>query len=287
MPTVSRIESQGSVKFPCQYVARPRLSHGFSSLYISSPGAFNVKSTLKADDNKSATHHVEASHDTKLVINSLNLAPADVDFLTGERCLQLNNNVQDPTVYIEFGQQFVTPPKVAVFFNLLCIDRPPNIGSWQSGETRHMNIGSRQPHRVCRISAIASQVNEKGFHLTIESSAETIFGSAQACWVAYPADREHIFSTSVDLILTQTHTSGNLRYNKNIAFGSDVAFWKIPSVFVALHMLEFKWGTHLSVNAFVDKVTMDSLMCRVETVETDSTSDNHLRAVGVTLIAVN
>jgi len=324
MPTVSRIKCgplkyqpfggsdnyESTLKFPFRHVASPRLTHGFSSLFVTilpewsladtdNPWSRNnqlaplyqitcprtrnlqqidnhhksyVQSTVKEIKNDSAVYRVETSPDIALdmvVINSLNLAPSDVDFLTGEARLALTGYNAAPSVPIEFEPPFVTPPKVVVFFNLL-----PISSQLQASATYH-------------ISATASRIDAKGFLLTIESSAEPIVGSAQACWIAYPADREHIFSTSLNmsnlsssLNMPDISSTQMVRYNKAIPFASDVAFWKIPSVFVALHTLHFRWNAHLSINVHVERVTMSDLMCLVE-------SDKYLYSVGVTIIAVN
>jgi hypothetical protein len=217
----------------------------------------------------SAVYRVSAEGNTTLfraVVNSLNIAPADVDFVTGENCLDLTEDDRAPSVYITFTRKFITPPNVLVFFSLLDI---------------HCERQAR-----CRISTTASNIDNESFCLTIQSST-TILGRIQAYSIAYPADREHIFSISLNLMdLPRAKPTADVTHHQMIDFSSRVPFWTVPSVFVALNMLDFDCSRapNLFVNAYVDKATaiQSSLTCCVE-----AGSGNLLHSIGVTIIAVD
>ena len=288
MPIVGRFDTKSvnnssksttskSVEFPCQYIAPPRLPHGFSCLDVGTVQRdICARATITDIQNGSAVYRVTTWNNTILenaIVSSLNLAPADVDFLTGEHCLTSTDHVpplQAASVRINFERRFITCPKVVVFFNLLDIAYPYH--------------GQPHPNARVRLSITASEIDPGGFSLTFEWSDATILRRCQACWIAYPADREHIISASVNIINLPRALPERpqVKYNQAIYFSNDVAFWKIPNVFVALNMLEFDWKERLRINAYVDGVTMSGLTCHVET-----EADNCLRCVGATVIAVN
>lgn len=71
--------------------------------------------------NESVIYRVSAEGNTILVravANSLNLAPADVDFVAGEYYLDLTEDGRVPSVYIPFTQKSIIPPNVLAFFSL-------------------------------------------------------------------------------------------------------------------------------------------------------------------------
>jgi len=274
--SVDNSTTSKSVEF-CKYITPPRLSHGFSYLdFDIVQRDICAEATITDIQNDSAVYRVTTWNNTILeraIVSSLNLAPADVDFLTGEHCLTSRDHdppLQAASVRINFERRFITCPKVVVFFNLLDIAYPYQ--------------GQTHPSVRVRLSTTASEIDPGGFSLTFERSDTTILRRCQACWIAYPADREHIISASINMIDLPRASSERpqVRYDQAIYFSSGVAFWKIPSVFVALNMLEFDWKERLRVDAFVDGVTMSGLTCHVET-----KADNCLRCVGATIIAVN
>ncbi|KAF8803295.1 hypothetical protein BYT27DRAFT_7214841 [Phlegmacium glaucopus] len=291
MPTVSRFDTKGvrstesdghggatysekTIRFPCHHVASPRLPYGLSCISIKPRSSdvdgdvhIYVNPTVKNIQNDSAVYRVSAEGNTTLVravVNSLNLAPADVDFVTGEHYFDLKEGGALSDVYITFTRKFITPPNVLVFFGLLDI---------------HCQRQAR-----CRISTTSSEIDRERFRLTAQSSS-TVHGRIQAYWIAYPADREHIFSISLNMMdLPRPKATADVTHHQMIDFSSRAPFWTVPSVFVALNMLDFDCTPNLFVNAYVDKVkaTRSSLTCCVE-----AGSGNLLHSVGITIIAVN
>ncbi|KAI0246919.1 hypothetical protein BJV78DRAFT_1285955 [Lactifluus subvellereus] len=211
MPTVNRLdakdvrftESDGhggatcekTVNFPYRHVAPPRLPDGLSCLSIKPRNPYDrekvhiqLNSTVRNIQNKSAVYRVSAEGNTTLVravVNSLNLAPADVDFVTGEHCLDLTEDDRSPSVYITFTRKFITLPNARY-----------------------------------RIGTTASDIDKESFRLTIQSS--TILGRIWAYWIAYPADREHIFSISLNMI--RAIPTAGVTHHQMIDFSSRVPF---------------------------------------------------------------
>jgi hypothetical protein len=193
------------------------------------------------------------------VDNIFVLTPGDLDFLTGEHMRKSN---EPSSVRVDFERRFVTPPKVVVFLNYIDLDKNRN---W-------------------RLNVRASGVDVSGFTLHVETWGDTIMYAVQACWIAYPEDREHIFSASVNTMDLQVGAVTKPQFqqsNRDIMFGT-VEFWKNPSVFVALNFLDVDCNANLRVNAYVDGVSRTGLVCHI-----DSWSDTVLYAAGVSIIAFN
>jgi len=134
----------------------------------------HVKSTIQFFTKDWANCRFIAWENGKLfrgIADVLALAPGDLDFLTGEHMRLVWKGGNAPaSVRINFERPFVTPPKVVVFLNRLEIDY----------------------HHNWRVVTTASNVDVNGFTLNIETWPDTILHCAQACWIAYPEDREHI-----------------------------------------------------------------------------------------------
>ncbi|KAG6377579.1 hypothetical protein JVT61DRAFT_15397 [Boletus reticuloceps] len=252
-------DTRTTVCFPRQLVARPRLSHGIRALDVDKNANIRIRSTLPYFTNTWVDCHVETWCDTTLywgIDDIFVLTPADLDFLTGEHMRESHN---PSTVRINFERPFVTPPKVVVFLNLIDLD---NNYSW-------------------RLSVSASNIDRSGFTLHIETWGDTILYYARACWIAYPEDREHIFSTSVNTMDLNpgSVTKPQPKHSRDITFDT-VGFWKNPSVFVALNFLDVDCKANLRINSYVDGVTKTGLACHI-----DSWDDTVLYAAGVSIIA--
>lgn len=276
MSTVSQFDTQSirlrnkpqhdtfiQVSFQRPFVAPPRLPHGIRQLDISSDAEIRVKSTINDITEASAVCHIDSWHDSTLysgAVNSLNLAPANLEFQNGEHTRSLTANPQDPaSTRINFERPFVTPPKVVVFFNLIDLDKGRN---W-------------------RLKTSATGIDEKGFTLNIETWDDTILNAAGVGWIAYPEDRTHIFSTSVDTAEVRSWKTPQTQTSKAISFG-DVEFWKNPNVFVALNKFDLGRGHNFRLTAFVDHVTQQGLTWHL-----DSWDDTVLYSAGASILAVN
>jgi hypothetical protein len=155
------------VNFPRPFVASPRLLHGIRQFDEDKSAPIRVRVTIENITEASGVYHVTSWADTTLysgIVQSLNLAPAKLEFLTGER---IRNLVADPnfpaSTRINFERSFVTPPKV-VFFNLIDLDHSKN---W-------------------RLTTTATDIDKNGFTLNIGGIVELAKD--------YRIEREYCFS---------------------------------------------------------------------------------------------
>jgi hypothetical protein len=175
----------------------------------------------------------------------------------------MRNLLADPndpvSVRVSFERPFATPPKVVVFLNYIDLDKRH---SW-------------------RLKTTATNIDANGFTLNIETWADTILYAAQACWIAYPEDRGHIFSTSVNTMDVRPWHAPQLRQSKAIAFNR-VEFWKNPSVFMALNFFDIDCRANFRINAYVDDVSKTGLVWHI-----DSWADSIIYSAGASIIAFN
>ena len=264
MPSIHTFDiPRSTLIFPRPFVDRPRLVHGFRELDVGNNANIRVTSRLQNVTRTSADCHVASSGDTTLnsaAVDVFALAPGDLDFLTGEHTRNPWINPNDPaSARINFERRFVTPPKVVVFFNYIDLDT----------------------NRAWRLKTTATDIDPEGFTLNIETWSDTIFYAARVGWIAYPEDREHIFSTSVNTMDVRPWYQPQPTQSREIGFNA-VEFWKKPSVFIALNYLDIDCRANLRVNAYVDNVNTNGLVWRI-----DSWDDTILYAAGATIIAFN
>ncbi|KAG9313600.1 hypothetical protein JVU11DRAFT_5930 [Chiua virens] len=105
--------------------------------------------------------------------------------------------------------------------------------------------------RDWRLNVSASDIDTSGFTLHIETWGNTLLHGVTACWIAYPEDRPHIFSTSVNTMEIRPVTQPQHQQSKQITF-DPATFWTTPSVFVALNYLNVDCTRNLRVKAYVD-----------------------------------
>ncbi len=256
-------DSETTVNFPRPFVACPRLPHGIRYLDMDKNSPILVMSEIPFFTKDWAKCHFTAWAGSTLyggIGDVFALAPGDLDFLTGEYMRYLWKDSHAPSsVRIDFERPFVTPPKVVVFFNRIEFDKNHN---W-------------------RVITSASDIDVNGFTLNIETWSDTILHCAQTCWIAYPEDCEHIFSTSVSTMDIRPWNEPQLQHSKEIPFTS-VEFLKKPSVFVALNYLDIDCKANFRVNAYVDHISTTHLVWHI-----DSWDDTVLYAAGATIIAFN
>lgn len=262
-PDEPEIDTQEAIDFPHPFVARPRLPHGFRELDIDKGAPVRVKATHQYFTKEWIDSHIVAWDDTTLysgIDDIFVLAPADLDFLTGEHMRDLVGDPNDPpTARVEFDRPFPTPPKVAVFFNYIDLDNGHN---W-------------------RLKTSATDIDENGFTLHIETSGDTVLYAAQTCWIAYPEDRPHIFSATVDTLDIRPANQPRLQQSKNISFG-ETHFWKEPTVFIGLNHIDIDCQRNLRIRSYADAITRAGLILHI-----DAWGDTILYAAGVSIIAFN
>ncbi|KAG8214923.1 hypothetical protein J3R82DRAFT_10110 [Butyriboletus roseoflavus] len=252
-------DTYATLKFSRSFVAPPRLPHGFCRLDINCNANIRVKSTLQDISESRADCHITSWSDTTLHGGSAHvfaLAPGEMEFLTGEH---MRNRSDPSSVHVNFERAFLTPPKVVIFFNYIDLDKNHN---W-------------------RLTTTATDINVKGFTLKIETWGDTIFYAAQACWIAYPEDREHIFSASLNTMDIRPPDEPGLTQSRRVTF-HDVEFWKEPAVFIALNSIDIDHKTNLRMCPYVDDVSRTGLVVHI-----DSWYDTILYSAGVSIIAFN
>jgi len=258
-PANSRPDTWATINFPRSFVALPRVPHGFRLLDIDKKANIRAKSTIHSFTKHWADCHITTWYDSVLhygVDHIFVRAPNNLDFLTGERIRHL---VDPASVRVNFERPFVTPPKVVVFFNYIDLDKDHH---W-------------------RLKVTATDIDANGFTLGIETWSDTILYAAQACWIAYPEDREHIFSASVDTTEVRPLYRPQLQQSKAIEFNG-VEFWKNPSVFVALNSFDIDCKANFRIKAYVDNVSKTGLIWHL-----DSWYDTILYSAGASIIAFN
>ncbi len=255
--------TQRALNFHRPFVDCPRLSHGLRKLDIGKNANIRVTSTLQRLTKSSVDYHITPWANTTLfsaVADVFALSPGDLDFLTGEHMRNLWIHPNPPaSVRIDFERPFVTPPKVVVFLNYIDLDKNH---SW-------------------RLKTTASDIDVKGFTLNIETWSNTILYAARAGWIAYPEDREHIFSKSINTMDVRPSNRPQQQQSSEIRFNT-VEFWKKPSVFIALNSLDVDCKANLRLNAYVDGVSTTRLVWHI-----DSWADTVLYSAGATIIAFN
>ncbi|KAH9013634.1 hypothetical protein EDB83DRAFT_287591 [Lactarius deliciosus] len=255
--------TETTLGFPRPFVARPRLPHGIRHLDMDKNHHILVKSVVPVFTKDWVNCRFvtwEGSILYRGIDDVFALAPGDLDFLTGEHMRYPRKDPHAPaSVRVDFERPFVTPPKVVVFFNHIEFDG----------------------HHNWRVITTASNVDENGFTLNIESGSDAILLCAQTCWIAYPEDREHIFSTSVSTMDIRPWNQPQHEHSKEISFNS-VEFFKKPSVFVALNYLDIDCKDNLRVDAYVDGISTTCLVWHI-----NSWGKTVLRAAGATIIAFN
>lgn len=276
MPTAIQFDSQtvrprdrqvpdthAVVNYPRPFVAAPRLPHGFMDLDISKDTNIRAKCTVSDIAKDKADFHVTTWGDTTLYYGMESvfaLAPANLQFSTGEHMRNLAADPNSPaSVRVDFDRPFPTPPKVVVFFNYIDLGKGKN---W-------------------RLKTSASEIDGKGFTLKIETWSDTILHAAQVCWIAYPEDIPHIFSTSVSTRDVRPWNRPQTTQSKAITFDK-VEFWRNPDVFIALNEIDIDYRDNLRVKTYVNNISQSGLTWHI-----DTWADTILYSASISIIAYN
>ncbi|KAG5640558.1 hypothetical protein H0H81_011831, partial [Sphagnurus paluster] len=94
-----QLDNFAQVTFPRPFVAPPRLPLGIRELDQDKSKNIRVKATTEKVNNTSAVYHLTAWADTVFysgVAESLNLAPANLEFLNGEHTRNLLADPKSP-----------------------------------------------------------------------------------------------------------------------------------------------------------------------------------------------
>ncbi|KAF8555006.1 hypothetical protein OG21DRAFT_1508189 [Imleria badia] len=254
-----QLDTQATLNFPRPFDAPPRLPHGFCSLDMNRNSNIRVRSTLEGITESRADFHIMTWSNSIIhwaVAHVFALAPGEVEFLSGEHS---HTPRDDPaSVRIDFERPFSDPPKVVVFFNLVDLEKDHG---W-------------------RLKTTATDIDAKGFTLNIETWGDTILHAMQVCWIAYPEDREHIFSASINTMGGRPENPPEFRHSSGTIAFDPAGFWKKPAVFVALNSFDISCKSNLRIRTYVDGVSRTGLVWHIE-----SYSDSNLHSASVSIIA--
>ncbi|KAG8906770.1 hypothetical protein FRC00_012336, partial [Tulasnella sp. 408] len=88
-----------------------------------------------------------------------------------------------------------------------------------------------------RIRTYASDVDVRGFTVHIDTWADTTLWTAAAFWLAYPEDKDHIYSGTANTMDVRSWQNPQAKTREYINF-QGTRFWKTPTVFTALNWID-------------------------------------------------
>ncbi|KAG9045408.1 hypothetical protein FS837_006368 [Tulasnella sp. UAMH 9824] len=178
-PNQPQQKNSKRIEFPETYVTPPRCLVGLRALDMECSTHFRVAAHADSIDGRNYTAHIETWDDTTLYaggINTLILKPANIDILSGEFSTEDDHPFNQPQLEtsrrINFERPFLTPPIVVVWLNKFVTSSSTST----------------------RIRTYASDIDARGFTIHIDTWADTTLWTAAALWVAYPEDKDHIYS---------------------------------------------------------------------------------------------
>ncbi|KAG8898907.1 hypothetical protein FRB99_007067 [Tulasnella sp. 403] len=260
-----QLQNSKAITFPKAYVAPPRLPLGLNFLDIGKNANVRIKSYTSDVSKTGFTAHVDAWADTTLYTGGfsyLTLSPAHREYECGQFSTEEDHPWNNPKVEtsrrINFSRSFVTPPKVIVFFTQLDLKNQTN---W-------------------RAKTYTSEVDANGFTIHIDSWADTTLYSATAGWIAYPEDREHVFSGTANTQDVRPWNEPQLLQHKEVNFGN-VEFWKNPNMFMAFNSLDLDSKANLRLKCYADNVSTKGFTWHI-----DSWADSVLYSAGISYLCV-
>ncbi|KAG8907396.1 hypothetical protein FRB99_004421 [Tulasnella sp. 403] len=263
----SNPQSQNSkpVTFPKSFVAPPRIALGLNSLDIGNKANARIRAYTSDISKSGFTAHVDSWADTTLYAGGfsyLTLSPAHLEYDCGEFSTSEDHPWTNPHVKtarrIDFSCHFITPPKVIVFFTQLDFKGQM---SW-------------------RAKTYTSDIDVEGFTIHIDTWADTTLYSATAGWIAYPEDREHVFSGTASTNDIRPWNHPQLTQLKHVNFGN-VEFWKYPSIFMAFNELDLNIRANLRLRCYADNISTQGFTWHI-----DSWADSVLYSAGISYLCV-
>ncbi|KAG8994493.1 hypothetical protein FRB90_000414 [Tulasnella sp. 427] len=261
-------ETSKVINLPQTYVATPSISVGLTTLDIKAGTGVRVTGFASDIDNRKFTANVNTWADTTLWSGGINcflMRPANLDFLAGEFSTTEDHPWDKPQLEtsrrINFERPFVTPPKVVAYLK-----------QFDTGE------GSST-----RVKTYATDIDAKGFTIHIDTWNDTKLWSGTAGWIAYPEDKENIFSgtANTNQVRAWQNPPPGATAQKDIDFGN-TAFYATPTVFVALNTIDCSTSQGLRVNAYATNITTGGMTWHI-----DSWADSILYSAGMSYIAFN
>jgi hypothetical protein len=254
------------IQFPKAYVAPPRVPCGLTSMDIKEGTNVRVRAYNNDINNREFKANIDTWADTVLYsasVDYLIAKPGDVDIQTGEFSTQDDHSWDKPQLQtsrrINFERPFVTPPKVLSYL-------------------REIDCGEGASSRV---RTYVDKIDAKGFTIHIDTWADTKLFSGIAGWIAYPEDKEHIYSGVANTMDVRPWDQPQERQHKDISF-QGVSFWRRPSVFCALNSIDISTEKNLRVRCYTDNVSQGGMTWHI-----DSWADTKLWSAGISYIAFN
>ncbi|KIO25276.1 hypothetical protein M407DRAFT_75936 [Tulasnella calospora MUT 4182] len=256
-------QTSKTLNLPQTYVAPPRCVVGLNSLDMQSGTNIRVRAYDDGVDSQRYTAHIDTWAGTTLYsasIDTLVLKPGNLDILSGQFSTEEDHPWNQPKVAtsrrINFERPFVTPPKV------LCFLKQFDTGSGSS----------------TRVRTYTSDIDAKGFTIHIDTWADSILYSATSSWVAYPEDKDYIFSGTANIMDIRPWQDPQPQNHKDISF-QGTQFFKKPTVFVALNSIDISAETNLRIRAYCDNVTTGGMTWHM-----DSWADTKLWSAGMSYL---
>ncbi|KAJ3569493.1 hypothetical protein NP233_g5020 [Leucocoprinus birnbaumii] len=255
-------DTSARIPFPSAFVLPPRLPLGIRQLDIDNDANIRARTMANNITSQSADYHVMTWGGTKLysgIVNSLNLAPYNLEFSSGEVTRDLKG-ADDPTsVRVDFERPFISPPTVIVFFSHIDLDQNYN---W-------------------RLKTSATHIDQEGFTLNIETWWDTILYEAKVSWIAYPSDRPEVWSTSVNTMEVRPYDRPQTTASKAVTFPTSAGFYKKPRIFVGFNWFDINCKHNFRLRAYVDNVHVGGLTWHI-----DTWSDSIVYSAGASIIAI-
>ncbi|KIO24259.1 hypothetical protein M407DRAFT_77146, partial [Tulasnella calospora MUT 4182] len=245
-------QTSKTIKFPKTYVAAPEVTVGLNALDIQAGAVVRAKVYHEGIDNQKFNIHADTWADTTLYMagaDYLIKKPGDLDFQFGEFNTEFDHPLERPQAQtscrINFDHHFVTPPKVVVFLKTIDAGR-----------------GSST-----RIKTYTSGVDAKGFTIHIDTWADTILYRATAGWIAYPEDKEHIFSYSANTMDLRPWDRPQEKQQKDtshrINFGR--SFVTPPKVVVFFKTIDAGRGSSTRIKTYTSGVDAKGFTIHIDT----------------------
>lgn len=249
------------IYFPKKYVAPPRLPIGLTSVDMKGGTDLRIRAYADPVQAEKFTAHIDTWGDSTLYsagFNYLIEKPGDLAFQSGEFEDSPSTNPRKETSHrINFDRPFVTPPKVIVFLK-----------AWE------MSGGE-----ASRLRTFPSDIDAKGFTLHFETWGPTALLSGVAGWIAYPEDKEHIYSGAENTGEVRPWEYASKQTHSDVVF-QDTEFPRPPIIFFALSHVDIDSSKDFRIKTYVDNVSTKGMTWHI-----DSWADTRLWSATVSYIA--
>ncbi|GFN21034.1 hypothetical protein ABZX51_012110 [Aspergillus tubingensis] len=254
-----------NVNFEPEYKEAPSIAVGLTELNLSKD--FNVRVKAYADriTKSGCVIHADSWADTILFSAGaawFEVSSTDTEFQTGSfDTLELhpwNEAKPQNRKRVVFERSFAKPPKVVVWLQGFDMDKRKD---W-------------------RIAVHASNISSEGLDIHIDTWGDSILYSASASWIAYPADKDGIFSGAVDSSIHQNSTSSGQSKGGRVDFPKGL-FDRKHRVYTAIKSFNVSCKHDLRLNTQTENVTKDGFDWKIE-----AGGDSTLNGAGISYVVI-